>query len=228
MLRRVAKQLAAASVAARPGGAPSARTFTSSSARATTVLCVRKDGDVVLMADGQVTLGSQVVKPNVKKVRRLQAGVIGGFAGATADAFTLFERLEMKLEEHPGQLTRAAVELAKAWRNDKYLRRLEATMVVADKHHTFQITGGGDVIEPHDGVIGIGSGGPYATAAARALVDIDELDALAIAKKAMNIAADTCVYTNHNFIIESIGLNDEIGGGDAAKKGDEKGGKEKK
>ena len=124
MLRRVAKQLAAASVAARPGGAPSARTFTSSSARATTVLCVRKDGDVVLMADGQVTLGSQVVKPNVKKVRRLQAGVIGGFAGATADAFTLFERLEMKLDEHPGQLTRAAVELAKAWRNDKYLRRL--------------------------------------------------------------------------------------------------------
>ena len=208
MLRRVAKQLAAASGAARPGGAPSARTFTSSSARATTVLCVRKDGDVVLMADGQVTLGSQVVKPNVKKVRRLQAGVIGGFAGATADAFTLFERLEMKLEEHPGQLTRAAVELAKAWRNDKYLRRLEATMVVADAEHIFQITGGGDVIEPHEGIIGIGSGGPFATAAARALMDVPGMSAADICGKAMTIAADTCVYTNHNFVTETIGPDD--------------------
>ena len=161
------------------------------------------------MADGQVTLGSQVIKPNVKKVRRLSGGVVGGFAGATADAFTLFERLEMKLEEHPGQLTRAAVELAKAWRNDKYLRRLEATMIVADKDHTFQITGGGDVIEPHDGVVGIGSGGSFATAAARALMDIDGMDALKIATKSMNIAADACVYTNHNCITETIGPNDD-------------------
>jgi ATP-dependent HslUV protease subunit HslV len=202
MLRRAARALAASAANAAPRPAP--RTFSSSSARATTVLCVRKDDEVVLMADGQVTLGSHVVKPNVKKVRRLQAGVIGGFAGATADAFTLFERLEMKLEEHPGQLTRAAVELAKAWRNDKYLRRLEATMVVADKDHTFQITGGGDVIEPHDGVIAIGSGGPVANAAARALVDVPGMDAAAIAMKAMNIAADTCVYTNHNFVIETL------------------------
>lgn len=179
---------------------------------------------VVIMADGQVTLGSQVIKPNVKKVRRLQSGVVGGFAGATADAFTLFERLEMKLEEHPGQLTRAAVELAKAWRNDKYLRRLEATMVVADKEHTFQITGGGDVIEPHDGVVGIGSGGPFATAAARALIDIPGLDALAIAKKSMNIAADTCVYTNHNFIIETISSKKEEEG---EKEGNEDGGNNK-
>ena len=234
MLRRAAKQLAtcAFDAATSRGAAASStsRTFSSSAAHATTVLCVRKDGEVVVMADGQVTLGSQVIKPNVRKVRRLPRGVVGGFAGATADAFTLFERLEMKLEEHPGQLTRAAVELAKAWRNDKYLRRLEATMVVADKHHTFQITGGGDVIEPHDGVIGIGSGGPYATAAARALVDIDGMDAMTVAKKAMNIAADTCVYTNHNFIIESIGPNDDAGGDEPAKKGDEKekGGKESK
>jgi len=207
MLRRVAKQLAAASTSARHVGALSSRTFMSSSARATTVLCVRKDGEVVLMADGQVTLGSQVVKPNVKKVRRLSAGVIGGFAGATADAFTLFERLEMKLEEHPGQLTRAAVELAKAWRNDKYLRRLEATMVVADSEHIFQITGGGDVIEPHEGIIGIGSGGPFATAAARALIDIPGMTASQICLKAMTIAADTCVYTNHNFVTETVGFD---------------------
>lgn len=204
MLRRAVSQLAASAARGAPG-----RTFSSSSAHATTVLCVRKDGEVVLMADGQVTLGSQVVKPNVTKVRRLQPGVIGGFAGATADAFTLFERLEMKLEEHPGQLTRAAVELAKAWRNDKYLRRLEATMVVADATHTFQITGGGDVIEPHDGVVGIGSGGPFATAAARALIDIPGMDAKAIALKSMNIAADTCVYTNHNFVVEALPGDDE-------------------
>lgn len=182
------------------------------------------------MADGQVTLGSQVIKPNVKKVRRLPRGVVGGFAGATADAFTLFERLEMKLEEHPGQLTRAAVELAKAWRNDKYLRRLEATMVVADAEHIFQITGGGDVIEPHEGIVGIGSGGPFATAAARALMDVPGMSAADICRKAMTIAADTCVYTNHNFIIESIGPNDDAGGDEPAKKGDEKekGGKESK
>mmetsp|Transcript_19551 Transcript_19551/g.48351 ORF Transcript_19551/g.48351 Transcript_19551/m.48351 type:complete len:269 (-) Transcript_19551:175-981(-) len=214
MLRRALSQLAtsahgaavARSTTAASGicGAHTLRSFTSSAAHATTVLCVRKDGEVVIMADGQVTQGSQVMKPNVIKVRRLQSGVVGGFAGATADAFTLFERLEMKLEEHPGQLTRAAVELAKAWRSDKYLRRLEATMVVADKDHTFQITGGGDVIEPHDGVLGIGSGGPFATAAARALIDLPGFDALTIARKAMNIAADTCVYTNHNFITEVV------------------------
>ena len=204
MLRRAVSRLAASAARGAPG-----RTFSSSSAHATTVLCVRKDGEVVLMADGQVTLGSQVVKPNVTKVRRLQPGVIGGFAGATADAFTLFERLEMKLEEHPGQLTRAAVELAKAWRNDKYLRRLEATMVVADATHTFQITGGGDVIEPHDGVIGIGSGGPFATAAARALIDVPGMDAKAIALKSMRIAADTCVYTNHNFVVEALPGDDD-------------------
>ena len=238
---------------------------------------------VVIIGDGQVTAGSQIVKPNVKKVRRMQSGVIGGFAGSTADAFTLFERLEMKLEEHPGewrqvlvmfanrtaravhcsphqlsellvythflhfsaaplnflsaaegkesypirctyvlfskkqksnsqfpvprstgQLIRAAVELAKAWRSDKYLRRLEATMVVADKDHTFQIHGNGDVIEPHDGVTAIGSGGHFAVAASRALIDIAGMDALTIAKKAMNIAADSCVYTNHNFTIETL------------------------
>lgn len=179
------------------------------------------------MADGQVTLGSQVIKPNVTKVRRLQSGVVGGFAGATADAFTLFERLEMKLEEHPGQLTRAAVELAKAWRNDKYLRRLEATMIVADKDHTFQITGGGDVIEPHDGCLAIGSGGPYAVAAARALIDIPGMDASAIAIKSMNIAADTCVYTNHNFVVETIPSKDESGSEDDGKEAGGKGGKDK-
>lgn len=176
------------------------------------------------MGDGQVTSGSQVMKPNVTKVRRLQSGVVGGFAGATADAFTLFERLEMKLEEHPGQLTRAAVELAKAWRTDKFLRRLEAVMVVADKHHTFQITGGGDLLEPHDGIIGIGSGGSFASAAARALIDIPGFDALAIAKKSMNIAADACVYTNHNFVIERISSTKEEEG---EKEGNEDGGRNK-
>mmetsp|Transcript_40155 Transcript_40155/g.99391 ORF Transcript_40155/g.99391 Transcript_40155/m.99391 type:complete len:287 (-) Transcript_40155:397-1257(-) len=218
MLRRALNQLAASArrtasaTVTRPQAATHGllvasrvRDFSSSASHATTVLCVRKDGEVVIIADGQVTAGSQIVKPNVKKVRRLQSGVIGGFAGATADAFTLFERLEMKLEEHPGQLTRAAVELAKAWRSDKYLRRLEATMVVADKDHTFQITGGGDVIESHDGVTGIGSGGPYAVAAARALIDVDGMDATAIAMKAMHIAADACVYTNHNFTTETLG-----------------------
>jgi ATP-dependent HslUV protease subunit HslV len=130
--------------------------------------------------------------------------VIGGFAGATADAFTLFDRLENKMEEHPGQLTRAAVELAKNWRNDKYLRKLDAVMVVADAEVSLTITGGGDVLEPHDNIIGIGSGGPYALAAARALIDIPGMSAMDIARKAMKIAADTCVYTNTNFTIETI------------------------
>ena len=153
----------------------------------------------------QVTQGQQVMKPNVKKVRRLGGGqVIGGFAGATADAFTLFERLELKLDEHPGQLTRAAVELAKAWRTDKFLRRLDAVMVVADGETSLTITGNGDVLEPHDGVIGIGSGGAFALSAARALLDVEGLDALAIAKKSMTIAADVCIYTNHNFLTETL------------------------
>mmetsp|Transcript_21592 Transcript_21592/g.47398 ORF Transcript_21592/g.47398 Transcript_21592/m.47398 type:complete len:245 (+) Transcript_21592:115-849(+) len=171
----------------------------------TTVLCVRKDKQVVIVADGQVTRGSEIVKPNVKKCRTVQDGaVIGAFAGATADAFTLFDRLEAKLEEHPGQLTRAAVELAKNWRNDKYLRKLDAVMIVADEEVALTITGGGDVLEPHDDIIGIGSGGPYALAAARALIDVPGLSALDVAKKAMKVAADICIYTNHNFTLETI------------------------
>ncbi|KAH7429541.1 hypothetical protein KP509_09G055100 [Ceratopteris richardii] len=170
----------------------------------TTVLCVRKGPTVVIIADGQVTLGSQVVKPNVRKVRRIGDNVIGGFAGATADALTLFERLENRLEDHSGQLTRAAVELAKQWRTDKFLRRLDAVMVVADSDISLTITGNGDVLEPHDGVVGIGSGGPYAIAAARALIDLPGMDAETIALRAMKIAADNCIYTNHNFVMERI------------------------
>ncbi|KAH8954046.1 hypothetical protein BDL97_08G059300 [Sphagnum fallax] len=170
----------------------------------TTVLCVRKGANVVMIGDGQVTQGAEIIKPNVRKVRRLGANVIGGFAGATADSFTLFERLETKLEEHSGQLTRAAVELAKAWRSDKFLRRLDAVMVVADAEVSLTITGNGDVLEPYDGVIGIGSGGSYALAAARALLDLPDMDAETIARKAMKIAADCCIYTNHNFTIERI------------------------
>lgn len=158
------------------------------------------------MADGQVTRGSEIVKPNVKKVRKLAGGAaIGGFAGATADAFTLFERLEASLEAHPGQLTRAAVELAKAWRSDKYLRRLDAVMVVADATQSLSVSGGGDVLEPHDGVLAIGSGAPHAAAAARALVGADvDLSAREIAERAMAIAADACIYTNHNFTVETL------------------------
>ncbi len=171
----------------------------------TTILAVRKNGSVVIAGDGQVSLGSTVIKSNARKVRRLGDGsVIGGFAGATADAFTLFERLEAKLEKHPGQLTRACVELAKDWRTDRYLRRLEAMMAVADKNVSLVLTGTGDVLEPEDGVIGIGSGGNYALAAARALVDIDGLSAEDIARKALGIAADICVYTNRNVTVESL------------------------
>mmetsp|Transcript_42735 Transcript_42735/g.109400 ORF Transcript_42735/g.109400 Transcript_42735/m.109400 type:complete len:233 (-) Transcript_42735:16-714(-) len=172
---------------------------------ATTVLCVRKDGEVVIMADGQVTLGSMVMKPNVNKLRRLSGDVIGGFAGATTDAITLFERLESRLEAHPGQLKRAAVELSKAWRTDKFLRRLDAVMVVADHSISLQVTGNGDVLEPHDDIIAIGSGGNFALAAARALIDVPGMDAETIAKKAMTIAADCCIYTNHNFKMEKLG-----------------------
>jgi ATP-dependent HslUV protease subunit HslV len=171
----------------------------------TTILAVRKDGKVVIAGDGQVSFGNTVIKSNARKVRRLGDGsVIGGFAGATADAFTLFERLEAKLEQHPGQLTRACVELAKDWRTDRYLRRLEAMMAVADKTVSLVLTGTGDVLEPEDGLIGIGSGGNYALSAARALIDIDGMDAEAIARKAMKIAAEICVFTNQNIIVESL------------------------
>ena len=171
----------------------------------TTILAVRKDDSVVIAGDGQVTLGNTIVKSNARKVRRLGDGsVIGGFAGATADAFTLFERLEAKLEKHPGQLTRACVELAKDWRTDRYLRRLEAMMAVADKSVSLVLTGTGDVLEPEDGLIGIGSGGNYALSAARALIDVEGMTAEAIARKAMAIAADICVFTNRNVIVESL------------------------
>lgn len=172
--------------------------------RATTILSVRKDDKVFLIGDGQVTLGSQVINPNARKVRQIKEGVICGFAGATADAMTLFERLEMKLQEHP-ETMRACVEMAKNWRMDKYLRRLEAIMIVCDANVSLTLTGTGDVIEPEpneagSSVIGIGSGGSFATAAARALVDVDGLSAPEVGRRAMNIAADMCVYTNKNFI----------------------------
>lgn len=171
----------------------------------TTILSVRKGDKVVIAGDGQVTFGNTVMKSNARKVRPLGDGtVIGGFAGATADAFTLFERLEAKLEQHPGQLTRACVELAKDWRTDRYLRRLEAMMAVADRGVSLVLTGTGDVLEPEDGLIGIGSGGPFALAAARALIDQDGLDAENIARRAMKIAADICIYTNENIVVESL------------------------
>src|SRR5580704_10633852 len=170
----------------------------------TTILTVRKGGVVAVGGDGQVSIGQTIVKANAKKVRRLGKGeVIGGFAGATADAFTLFERLESKLEQYPGQLTRAAVELAKDWRTDRYLRRLEAMMIVADKDVSLVLTGTGDVLEPEAGIVGIGSGGNYALAAARALAD-GPLDAEAIVRRSLDIAADICVYTNRNVTIETL------------------------
>ena len=170
----------------------------------TTILSVRRGGKVVIAGDGQVSMGNTVMKPNAKKVRRLGDGsVIAGFAGATADAFTLFERLEAKLERHSGQLMRAAVELAKDWRTDKYLRNLEALMIVADKDVTLILTGNGDVLEPEAGIAAIGSGGNYALAAARALVDY-EPDAETIARKAMAIAAEVCVFTNDRLTIETL------------------------
>ena len=171
----------------------------------TTILSIRKGNQVVIAGDGQVSLGDTVIKGSARKVRRLgDGGVIGGFAGATADAFTLFERLEGKLEQYPGQLTRSCVEMAKDWRTDRYLRRLEAMMAVADKDVSLVLTGNGDVLEPDDGVIGIGSGGNYALAAARALVDRDDMDTEAIARKAMEIAAGICVYTNTQLIVEKL------------------------
>jgi len=177
----------------------------SSSWHGTTILAVRKDGKVVLAGDGQVSLGQTVIKSTARKVRRLGDGsILAGFAGSTADAFTLFERLEARLEQYPGQLTRACVELAKDWRTDRYLRRLEAMMAVADTRTSLVLTGTGDVLEPDDGLIGIGSGGNYALAAARALIDQPGLDAEAVARKAMKIAADICVYTNTNVTVESL------------------------
>ena len=171
----------------------------------TTILCVRKDGKVVIAGDGQVTFGQTVLKSNAKKLRRLGNGsVLAGFAGATADALTLFERLEAKLEQHPGQLSRACVELAKDWRTDRYLRRLEAMMAVADKSVSLILSGNGDVLEPEDAIIGIGSGGPFALAAARALIDQPGLDAEAIARKAMAIAAKICIYTNENVTVDVL------------------------
>ena len=176
----------------------------------TTIVCVRKGARVVVAGDGQVSRGATIVKGNARKVRRLNTGgasaVIAGFAGATADAFALFERLEGKLEKHPGQLMRACVEMAKDWRTDRYLRRLEAMMAVADKNVSLILSGTGDVLEPEDNLIGIGSGGPYALAAARALADRDDMDAEAIARKALSIAAGICVYTNTNVTLEAIDL----------------------
>ena len=171
----------------------------------TTILSVRKNGTTVVAGDGQVSLGQTVIKSNATKVRRIADDkVVVGFAGATADAFTLFERLEAKLEQYPDQLTRACVELAKDWRTDRYLRRLEAMMAVADPKVSLILSGTGDVLEPDDGIIAIGSGGNYALAAARALIDNDDLDARQIAEKSMAVAADICVYTNTNLTIETL------------------------
>ncbi|HUV32123.1 MAG TPA: ATP-dependent protease subunit HslV [Devosiaceae bacterium] len=177
--------------------------------RGTTIVSVRKGGRVVIAGDGQVSIGQTVIKHNAKKVRRLADGkVITGFAGATADAFALFERLETKLEQYPGQLMRACVELAKDWRTDRYLRRLEAMMIVADETDSLVLTGTGDVLAPDNGVTGIGSGGNYALAAARALMDTD-MDAEAIARKAMRIASEICVYTNDQVVVESIAFSEK-------------------
>lgn len=171
----------------------------------TTILSVRKGGKVVIAGDGQVTMGNTIIKSNAKKLRRLGGNtVLAGFAGATADAFALFERLEGKLEQHPQQLTRACVELAKDWRTDRLLRRLEAMMAVVDKEVSLVLSGTGDVLEPENGIIGIGSGGSYALAAARALIDRTDLDAEAVVRKSMAIAAEICVFTNSNITLESL------------------------
>ncbi len=174
--------------------------------KGTTILCVRRDGKVALAGDGQVTMGNTVLKHNARKIRRMYSGgVVAGFSGATADAFTLFEKFESKLESYSGNITRAAVELAKDWRTDKILRRLEALLMVADREHTFIISGTGDVIEPETGVAAIGSGGPYALAAAQALYENTNLSAKDIAVKSMRIAAQICIYTNDKIIVEEIG-----------------------
>ena len=173
--------------------------------RGTTILSVRRNGRVVVGGDGQVSMGNTVMKGNARKVRRLYQGkVLAGFAGGTADAFTLFERFEAKLEKHQGHLVRSAVELAKDWRTDRTLRRLEALLVVADTESSLIITGNGDVIEPEDCLMAIGSGGPYAQAAARAMLDTTELDARSIVQKGLEIAASICVYTNQNLTLEEL------------------------
>ena len=170
----------------------------------TTIVLLRKDGETVVAGDGQVSLGNTVLKSKAKKVRKIESrGVIAGFAGSTADALTLFERLEAKLEKHAGNLQRAAVELAKDWRSDKFLRRLEALMAVADKKHSFIISGTGDVLEPEDGIIGIGSGGNYALAAAKVLIETD-MKAEEIARKSIKVASDICVFTNNNITVEKV------------------------
>lgn len=172
--------------------------------RGTTILCVRKSGKVALAGDGQVSIGNTVMKATAKKVRPLAGGkVIAGFAGATADAFALFERLEGKLETHSGQLARACVELAKDWRTDRYMRRLEAMLIVADKDESFVLTGAGDVLEPEDGIAAIGSGGNYALSAARALMDYED-DPETIARKAMKVASEICVFSNNNITVETL------------------------
>merc|ERR1712238_99809 len=192
----------------------------------TTILCVRKNGKVCMMGDGMVSMGNMIVKPNAVKIQRLfpkgglnksttddeengQKATIVGFAGSTADAFTLLERLEGKLDEYPGQLARSCVELAKGWRTDKYLRRLEASLLVADKKAMFNITGNGDVLESHDGVLGVGSGSSLAIAAARAQMDNEDLSAEDVAKKAMQIASEMCIYTNDNFLVEALDVEEE-------------------
>ncbi len=172
---------------------------------ATTILCVSRNGKVAIGGDGQVTMGNTVLKHNAKKIRKMYGDkVIGGFAGATADAFTLFEKFEGKLESYRGNITRAAVELAKDWRTDKVLRRLEALLIVADKEHIFIISGTGDVMEPEEGIAAIGSGGPFAQAAAKALADNTSLEARQIIEKAMKIASGICIYTNENIFIEEL------------------------
>ncbi len=170
----------------------------------TTILCVRRGANVVMAGDGQVTLGNTVMKGNARKVRRIDPGVLTGFAGATADAFTLLERFEAKLKAHPGQLAKAAVELAKEWRTDRVLRRLEAMLAVADEKQSLIITGQGDILEPEHGIIAIGSGGPYALSAARALLENSDMPAREVAKRALGIAGDICIYTNHNHTIEEL------------------------
>lgn len=173
--------------------------------KGTTILCVRRNGKVAIAGDGQVTMGNTVLKHNAKKIRTMYDGkIVAGFSGATADAFTLFERFEAKIESYRGNIKRAAVELAKDWRTDKILRRLEALLVISDKDYTFIISGTGDVIEPEDGIAAIGSGGPYAQAAAKALISNTNISAREIVEKSMKIASDICIYTNENLTIEEL------------------------
>lgn len=182
-----------------------AKAVTGSEMHGTTILCVRKGGDVAIAADGQISLGATIIKATARKLRTLCDGkIVAGFAGSTADALTLFERLESKLEKHSNNLMRGAVELAKDWRTDKYLRKLEAMLIIADKDNMFIISGNGDVIEPEGGVAAIGSGGMYALSAARALLTHSSLDAMEILQAAMKVAADICVYSNHNVTIEQV------------------------